>query len=86
MSAPARIDPAELEKIPDSGPPFGDLRPRLDPVVARYPVRAGAMLPVLWVVQRARDGWLSPPRGSPTLGRRGGSTVATCAGCSTASV
>ena len=41
-------------------PAFDELRPQLDPLVARYPVRAGAMLPVLWVVQRARDGWLSP--------------------------
>jgi NADH-quinone oxidoreductase E subunit len=32
---------------------------QLDEIVARYPVRAGAMLPVLWVVQTAR-GWLSP--------------------------
>lgn len=61
MSTPApRIDPAELEKVPDTGPSFDELRPRLDPIVARYPVRAGAMLPVLWVVQRARAGWLSP--------------------------
>lgn len=42
----------------DSGPSFDELRPKLDPIVARYPVRAGAMLPVLWVVQKAR-GWLS---------------------------
>jgi NADH-quinone oxidoreductase subunit E len=44
----------------DDGPAFDALRPALDPVVARYPVRAGAMLPVLWAVQRARHGWLSP--------------------------
>src|SRR6185436_8815757 len=31
----------------------------LDEIVARYPARAGAMLPVLWVVQNAR-GWLGP--------------------------
>jgi len=43
----------------DAGPSFDELKPRLDPIVARYPVRAGAMLPVLWVVQKAR-GWLSP--------------------------
>ena len=43
----------------DGGPSFDELRPRLDPIVARYPVRAGAMLPVLWVVQKSR-GWLSP--------------------------
>ena len=42
------------------GPDFDSLRPELDTLVERYPVRAGAMLPVLWVVQRARDGWLSP--------------------------
>jgi NADH-quinone oxidoreductase subunit E len=35
------------------------MRPRLDPIVARYPVRAGAMMPVLWTVQKAR-GWISP--------------------------
>lgn len=43
----------------DGGPSFAELKPKLDPIVARYPVRAGAMLPVLWVVQKAR-GWLSP--------------------------
>lgn len=60
MSARARLEPAELEKVPDGGGSFDELRPRLDPVVARYPQRAGAMLPVLWIVQRARGGWLSP--------------------------
>lgn len=60
MSPPTRPDPAEIEKAADTGPPFSDLRPRLDPVVERYPVRAGAMLPILWIVQRARGGWLSP--------------------------
>ena len=30
----------------DSGPSFDELKPALDPIVARYPVRAGAMLPV----------------------------------------
>ena len=59
-SGPTRPDPAELGETADAGPPFSDLRPRLDPVVERYPVRAGAMLPVLWIVQRARGGWLSP--------------------------
>jgi len=44
----------------DAGPAFGDLLPALELLVARYPERAGAMLPVLWVVQRARGGWLSP--------------------------
>src|SRR6185503_17851438 len=44
----------------DGGPSFDELKPKLDPIVARYPVRAGAMLPVLWVVQKARAGWLSP--------------------------
>ena len=43
----------------DGGPSFDEMKPRLDPIVARYPVRAGAMLPVLWVVQKSR-GWLSP--------------------------
>ena len=43
----------------ESTVPFDDLRPRLDELVARYPQRAAAMLPVLWVVQDAR-GWLSP--------------------------
>lgn len=60
MSGHARIDVAELEKLPCAGPSFDELRPQLDPIVARYPVRAGAMLPVLWVVQRARAGWLHP--------------------------
>jgi NADH-quinone oxidoreductase subunit E len=60
VSAKTRPDPAALEALPTTGPSFDELRPRLDPIVARYPVRAGAMLPVLWVVQRARGGWLSP--------------------------
>jgi NADH:ubiquinone oxidoreductase subunit E len=54
--APSQNHPAAVE----TGPSFDELRPKLDPIVARYPVRAGAMLPVLWVVQRARGGWLSP--------------------------
>ena len=55
----AALDLAALEAA-HSGPSLDELRPRLDPLVARYPARAGAMLPVLWVVQRARGGWLSP--------------------------
>jgi NADH-quinone oxidoreductase subunit E len=43
----------------DGGPSFAELQPQLDAIVARYPQRAGAMLPVLWIVQNAR-GWLSP--------------------------
>src|SRR6185369_9682962 len=43
----------------DGGPSWDELKPALDPIVARYPVRAGAMMPVLWAVQKAR-GWLSP--------------------------
>jgi NADH-quinone oxidoreductase subunit E len=54
--APKSPVPADA---PDKGPAFDVLRKDLDPIVARYPVRAGAMLPVLWVVQKAR-GWLSP--------------------------
>lgn len=57
MSHPA---PKPTLPMEDKGPAFDELRPALDPIVARYPVRAGAMLPVLWVVQRARGGWLSP--------------------------
>ena len=60
MTATRRVDPAELEKLPCEGPSFGELRAQLDPIVARYPERAGAMLPVLWAVQRARGGWLHP--------------------------
>lgn len=60
MSHATRPDPAELAKLPVTGPSFAELRAKLDPIVARYPVRAGAMLPVLWVVQRARAGWLHP--------------------------
>ena len=46
-AAPAAAEGAET-------PAFDELRPRLDPIVARYPVRTAAMLPVLWEVQRAR--------------------------------
>ena len=51
--------PVKRPPAVDGGPAFDELRPQLDPIVARYPVRAGAMMPVLWAVQRAR-GWLSP--------------------------
>ncbi len=57
--AAAPVPSSSQQAAEDAGPPFSDLRPHLDPLVARYPVRAGAMLPVLWVVQRARGGWLS---------------------------
>lgn len=60
MTATRRTDPAEMEKLECEGPSFAELRPSLDPIVARYPRRAGAMLPVLWAVQRARGGWLHP--------------------------
>ena len=60
MSGSHRVDPAALAKLPCEGPSFDALRADLDPIVARYPQRAGAMLPVLWVVQRARAGWLHP--------------------------
>jgi NADH-quinone oxidoreductase E subunit len=60
VSSARRHDPAELEKLPCAGPSFDELRATLDPIVARYPKRAGAMLPVLWAVQRARAGWLHP--------------------------
>ncbi len=43
----------------DAKASFGDLRPRLETLVARYPERRAAMLPVLWEVQTAR-GWLTP--------------------------
>ncbi len=43
----------------DAKASFESLRARLDPIVRRYPERAAAMLPVLWVVQNAR-GWLTP--------------------------
>lgn len=51
---------ADDEISAQAEPPFDALRPTMDPIVARYPVRSGAMLPVLWVVQKARQGWLSP--------------------------
>ncbi|MCE9636911.1 MAG: NADH-quinone oxidoreductase subunit NuoE [Planctomycetes bacterium] len=60
MTTTKRVDPAELAKLPCTGPSFDDLRGKLDPIVARYPQRAAALLPVLWVVQRARAGWLHP--------------------------
>lgn len=58
---------ASSETAPEAAPEptpekvtFDSLRGEMDPIVARYPVRSGAMLPILWVVQKARDGWLSP--------------------------
>ena len=60
MSGHHRIDFEELSKLPLTGAAFADLRAEMDPIVARYPQRAAAMLPILWVVQRARGGWLHP--------------------------
>lgn len=61
MSAPAtRRPPSEEEcAAADGRATFASLRPRLDELVARYPVRGAALLPVLWEVQTAR-GWLTP--------------------------
>jgi len=57
----ARATPptADACRAADERATFDSLRERLDDIVARYPERAGALLPVLWVVQRAR-GWLTP--------------------------
>jgi len=38
----------------------GAARAELDEVLARYPRKAGALLPALWIVQRER-GWVSDP-------------------------
>ena len=46
-------------RVADERARFESLRERLDEIVDRYPERAAAMLPVLWVVQNAR-GWLTP--------------------------
>ncbi len=37
----------------------GEERRRLDAILQRYPTRAGALLPALWIVQEKR-GWISP--------------------------
>jgi NADH-quinone oxidoreductase E subunit len=37
----------------------GDGRKRLDAVLAKYPTKAAALLPALWIVQEAH-GWISP--------------------------
>ena len=37
----------------------GEGRRRLDAVIAKYPAKAGALLPALWMVQEAH-GWISP--------------------------
>ncbi|HZH39534.1 MAG TPA: NAD(P)H-dependent oxidoreductase subunit E, partial [Gemmatimonadales bacterium] len=36
----------------------GQTMDRLNEIVARYPVKQGALLPALWLVQEAR-GWIS---------------------------
>jgi NADH-quinone oxidoreductase E subunit len=36
----------------------GELRARLDAILARYPTKRAALLPALWLVQEAR-GWIS---------------------------
>lgn len=56
--APARAAPgdaaADLPRVFE-----GEGRRRLDALLARYPTKAGAMLPALWMVQEAH-GWISP--------------------------
>jgi len=37
----------------------GERRKQLDAVLAKYPTKAGALLPALWIVQEAH-GWISP--------------------------
>jgi len=37
----------------------GEERRRLDAVLAKYPTKAGALLPALWIVQE-KQGWISP--------------------------
>ena len=61
MSAPATRTPPTAEEIAaaDGRATFDDLRPHLDTLVARYPARGAALLPVLWHVQRSR-GWITP--------------------------
>ncbi len=61
MSAPAtRTAPsAEACAAADARASFDALRPRLDALVARYPARGAALLPVLWEVQTAR-GFVTP--------------------------
>ncbi len=37
----------------------GEARKRLDAILAKYPTKAAALLPALWIVQEQR-GWISP--------------------------
>jgi len=37
----------------------GEGRKRLDAILAKYPAKAGALLPALWMVQE-KHGWISP--------------------------
>jgi len=37
----------------------GEGRQRLDAILAKYPAKAGALLPALWMVQE-KHGWISP--------------------------
>jgi NADH-quinone oxidoreductase E subunit len=61
VSAPATRSPPTAEEIAaaDAQASFDDLRAHLDTLVARYPSRGAALLPVLWHVQRQR-GWITP--------------------------
>lgn len=61
MSAPATRKPPTAEECAaaDGRATFDSLRSDLDALVARYPERGAALLPVLWRVQTAR-GWLTP--------------------------
>ena len=61
MSSPVTKAAPTAEEIAeaDGRAAWGDLRPHLDSLVARYPSRGAALLPVLWHVQRSR-GWLTP--------------------------
>lgn len=44
--------------IPHEPVLVGDVRIRLDQILARYPTKQACLLPVLWLVQEAR-GWIS---------------------------
>ena len=53
-NAPAGERAAPLPRVFDAAG-----RAELDKVLARYPIKAAALLPALWMVQR-RHGWISP--------------------------
>ena len=57
--APAHGGPGAVETAAQPHVFVGEGRRRLDAILAKYPTKAAALLPALWMVQE-QHGWISP--------------------------